>query len=203
MGTITRLPDTGNEKFEWVKLGEYNICIGSKSLEHVALHSSFGGGSMFLSEVNVEKLLGMLDPEKINTFGANRVLSDEPIGYNLVDKVDKAMLLPDAALTTGYKTGVIEGVPHGIEVPAVSTSMTREYFETCEATILLYPPTEDLQFTTQERIDFVKSCGKENILFFASAFPGAFDVRGMSVPPASLDKGMHWDNNGWCAIIPS
>ena len=202
MGKITRLPETGNETFEWLTLGEYNICIGSGSLEHIALHSELGGGSMFLEHIDIGVLLGMIDPEKVKV-GPNRVTTSEPIGYSLVDKTEKAMLLPDSVLTTGYKTGLIEGIRHGIEVPAVKTSMPRAYFETHEGTLLLFPPTDNLQFTTQQRIDFVKACGKSNILFLQSAFPGAFDVRGMAVPPASLDNGMKWDNDGWCAIIPS
>lgn len=187
--------ETQTETFTTMQIGEHTVILSSLTQAHIDMHNRVGTGSAFMNPFTLDML-----PEEIVP-GPNKVVSESPIGYSLVDKVKYATFLPDATSTTAVKQGVINGVLQDIKVPAVRTSMPLEYFETNVCTILLFPYNPE--YATKEMKQYVANNNLETALVLATAFPGEFAIRGIDVPAASGLNGTQWNVDGWAVIIPA
>ena len=190
----TTTTNTQNETFTTLTVGDYTVILSSLTQAHIDLHNAVGTGSAFVKPFTLDMLPNKIAP------GPNRVVSKDIVGWSLVDKLKYAEHLPNAELTIAKKQGVIDGVLQDITVPAITTSMKLEYFETYIYTVLLFGYNPE--YATDELKKYVKLNRLEDALVLGSAFPGEFSIRGIDVPAASADKGKKWNNDGWAVIIP-
>ena len=119
----TTTTNTQNETFTTLTVGDYTVILSSLTQAHIDLHNAVGTGSAFVKPFTLDML-----PKEI-TPGPNRVVSQDVVGWSLVDKLKYAQHLPDSNVTTAKKQGVIDGVLQDITVPAITTSMNLEFFE--------------------------------------------------------------------------
>lgn len=186
---------TQTETFTTIQVGEYTVILSSLTQAHIDMHNQVGTGSAFIKPFTLDML-----PKEI-TPGPNKIVTETPIGYSLVDKVKYATFLPDATSTIAVKQGVINGVVQDIKVPAIRTSMPLEYFETNVFTILLFPYNSE--YATTELKQYVADNNLETALVLGTAFPGEFAIRGVDVPAASGLNGTQWNVDGWAVVIPA
>jgi len=183
------------ETFSTLTIGDYTVVLSSLTQAHIDMHNQIGTGSAFVKPFTLDML-----PEQI-TPGPNRVVTDNVVGWSLVDKLKYAQHLPGSNITTATKEGVIDGVLQDIEVPAVETTMPLEYFETHIYTVLLFGYNPE--YATDELKAYIEANNLQEALVLGSAFPGEFGIRGIDVPAASGDKGTKWTTDGWAVIIPT
>jgi len=187
-------PQTETETFTTLQIGEHTVILSSLTQAHIDMHNQVGTGSAFINSFSLDML-----PKEI-TPGPNKIVTEGPIGWSLVDKIKYAKLLPGAKLTTATKEGVINGTVQDITVPAVETTMPVEYFETNICTVLLFGYNPE--YATSEMKQYVIQNNLQSALVLGTAFPGEFAIRGIDVPAASVDNGQKWTNDGWAVVIP-
>ena len=185
---------TEEETFTTMQIGEHTVILSSLTQAHIDMHNKVGTGSAFIDGFTIDMLPAEIIP------GPNKITTDNPIGYSLVDKLKYTKLLPGATLTTALKQGVINGTLQDIEVPATTTTMPLEYFETNTFTILLFPYNSE--YATNNLQQYVTGNNLQKALVLATAFPGEFSIRGIDVPAASGLNGNQWNTDGWSVIIP-
>ena len=187
--------NTEKETFTTLTVGDYTVILSSLTQQHIDLHNAIGTGSAFVKPFTLDMLPKEIVP------GPNRVVSQDVVGWSLVDKLKYAQHLPDSTPAVATKQGVIDGVLQDITVPAITTSMELEYFETYIYTVLLFGYNPE--YATNSLKEYVAQNKLQDALVLGSAFPGEFSIRGIDVPAASSDKGTKWTTDGWAVIIPA
>jgi hypothetical protein len=182
------------EAFEVIERNGHKIIISSKILEHIALHTEIGYGSVFKKGITID--IGLI-PDDVKP-GVNYVHFDRPIGYNLLMKRTDALNLPFAGVTYSEKESYAGGTRSLVKVPAIRTTLGLEKFETNLMSVLLfgYNPA----FASNELKKFVEENNAQDHLVWGSAFPGPMSIDGTEIKPVHM-----WEEGGefdFAVIIP-
>ena len=175
------------EATDIVNIPAGHILLSDYAKEHISTHNEPGIGSVFSKNINLQKLVDVMQDIPVQGEGGAYTINLPGAGYNLVLPIKDAKSLPDAQLGTVNKQ---ERGP--VEVPAVKTSAPIEQFATNEITVIVRPSNpaylpDDVKQNKQV-LDAIKQGKSYSVI---TAFPGG------ELPPAS-----QW-NGKYAVIIPN
>jgi hypothetical protein len=181
------IPEGVNEATDIVNIPAGHILLSDYAKEHISTHNKPGIGSVFSKNINLQKLVDVMQDIPVQGEGGAYTINLPGAGYNLVLPIEDAKSLPDAQLGTVNKQ---ERGP--VEVPAVKTSAPIEQFATNEITVIVRPSNpaylpDDVKQNKQV-LDAIKQGKSYSVI---TAFPGG------ELPPAS-----QW-NGKYAVIIPN
>ena len=185
--TGDRLVATLAEATDIVNIPAGHILLSDYAKQHISTHNKPGIGSVFSKNINLQKLVDVMQDIPVQGDGGAYTIDLPGAGYHLVLPIEDAKSLPDAQLGTVTKQ---EREP--VKVPAVKTSAPIEQFATNEITVIVRPSNpaylpDDVK-QDEQVLDAIKQGKSYSVI---TAFPGR------ELPPAS-----QW-NGKYAVIIPN